>query len=52
MSLVSSTDARRLSDYVEKVLAAAPPLTGDQRSRLVELLRAAREVTQRLDGAA
>ncbi len=40
MSPISSTAA--LSDYVEKVLAAAPPLTGDQRSKLAELMRAAR----------
>lgn len=29
----------KIADYVEKALSAAPPLTDEQRSRLVELLR-------------
>jgi hypothetical protein len=28
----------RLADYIERVVAAAPPLTSDQRSRLAALL--------------
>ena len=38
-------DARRdyrtatLADYIERTLAAAPPLTDEQRTRLAELLR-------------
>ena len=28
----------KITDYVEKVLAAAPPLTDDQRARLAALL--------------
>ena len=35
-------DAARIADYIEKTLAAAPPLTDDQRTRLAELLRPAR----------
>ncbi|WP_273733367.1 hypothetical protein [Mycolicibacterium septicum] len=41
-------DARRdlaeakIADYVERVLAAAPPLTDEQRVRLAELLRPVR----------
>jgi hypothetical protein len=31
--------AARLEDYIEKTLAAAPPLTAEQRARLAELLR-------------
>ena len=34
--------AERLADYIEKILAAAPPLTDEQRSRLAELLRPVR----------
>jgi hypothetical protein len=30
--------AKRLAEYIEKVLATAPPLTDDQRTRLAELL--------------
>jgi hypothetical protein len=39
-------DARRLAleEHIEKVLAQAPRLTDDQRSRLAELLRPARQV--------
>ena len=29
----------RLADYIERVVDAAPPLTGGQRERLVTLLR-------------
>ncbi len=38
-------DARRdlaqaqLADYIEKILAQAPPLTDEQRTRLAELLK-------------
>lgn len=32
----------KIADYVEKALSAAPPLTDEQRTRLVELLRPAR----------
>ena len=31
-----------IADYLEKVLAAAPPLTDEQRSRLAELLKPVR----------
>lgn len=34
--------AANIEDYVEKVLAAAPPLTDAQRSRLAELLKPVR----------
>lgn len=34
--------AKRLAEYIEKVLAAAPPLTDEQRTRLAELLRPVR----------
>lgn len=50
------TDARRglraarAEEYINKLLAAAPPLSDEQRTRLAELLRPAREavVAQRL----
>lgn len=35
--------AGRLEEYVKSVLAEAPPLTDEQRTRLAELLRPARE---------
>jgi hypothetical protein len=35
-------NAARAADYIERVLAAAPELTDEQRSRLAELLRPAR----------
>lgn len=31
--------AAKIHDYVEKVLAQAPPLTDEQRTRLADLLR-------------
>jgi hypothetical protein len=34
--------AEKIAAYVDRVLATAPPLTDDQRSRLVELLRPVR----------
>ncbi|MGH3634339.1 MAG: hypothetical protein ACRDTS_09630 [Mycobacterium sp.] len=34
--------AARLEDHINKVLAAAPPLTDEQRTRLAELLRPVR----------
>ena len=34
--------AAKISDYIEKVLAAAPPLTDAQRTALAELLKPAR----------
>jgi hypothetical protein len=34
--------ALRLEEYVRKVLAEAPPLTDEQKTRLAELLRPAR----------
>jgi hypothetical protein len=34
--------ALRLEEYIEKTLAAAPPLTDEQRSRLAELLKPVR----------
>ena len=37
--------AQRLADHLEKVLAEAPPLTNEQRTRLAEPLRPARTVT-------
>jgi hypothetical protein len=46
-------DARRnfatekIADYIERVLAAAPPLRDDQRTRLGELLRPARQTPDR-----
>ncbi len=33
----------KISDYIEKVLAQAPPLTDEQRIRLAEMLRPARQ---------
>lgn len=45
---VAIEDARRnfatekIAHYIENVLAAAPPLRDDQRTRLAELLRPAR----------
>jgi hypothetical protein len=52
----------RTAAYIEKVLAEAPPLTDEQRTRLAELLRPARqpagrravvaERTTELDGGA
>lgn len=33
---------QRIEDYVSTILAAAPPLTAEQRSRLAELLRPVR----------
>lgn len=35
--------AAKLSEYIAKVLSAAPPLTDEQRTKLAELLRPARE---------
>ncbi|MGH3635438.1 MAG: hypothetical protein ACRDTS_15405 [Mycobacterium sp.] len=35
--------AVRIAEWVEKQLAAAPPLTDDQRTRLAELLKPARQ---------
>jgi hypothetical protein len=35
---------QRLAEYIEHVLAAAPPLTAEQRTRLAELLRPVRLV--------
>jgi hypothetical protein len=32
----------KITDYVEKVLATAPPLTAEQRTRLAELLKPVR----------
>lgn len=32
----------KITDYVERCLAAAPPLTDEQRTRLAELLRPVR----------
>jgi hypothetical protein len=32
----------KIADYVEKILAEAPPLTHEQRTRLAELLRPVR----------
>jgi hypothetical protein len=34
--------AATTADYIEKVLSQAPPLSGEQRNRLAELLRPAR----------
>ena len=34
--------AAKIGDYIERVLAAAPPLTDAQRTALAELLRPAR----------
>jgi hypothetical protein len=34
--------AKRLAEYIENVLAAAPPLTDAQRTRLAELLKPVR----------
>ena len=34
--------AAKLNDYILKVLAEAPPLTDEQRTKLAELLRPAR----------
>jgi hypothetical protein len=34
---------QRIEDYATTILAAAPPLTDEQRNRLAELLRPARE---------
>lgn len=35
--------AARAEQYIEKILAEAPPLTAEQRDRLAELLRPARQ---------
>ena len=35
-------DAAKISDYIERVLAEAPPLTDAQRTALAELLRPVR----------
>jgi hypothetical protein len=32
----------KIADYIERVLAAAPPLTDEQKCRLVELMRPVR----------
>ena len=32
----------RIAEYVERVLASAPPLSDEQKTRLAELLRGAR----------
>lgn len=37
--------AAKASEYITKVLASAPPLTDEQRTRLAELLRPARRGT-------
>jgi excisionase family DNA binding protein len=37
------TEAARLENYIEKVLSKAPPLSDEQRTRLAELLRPARQ---------
>jgi hypothetical protein len=34
--------AKRAAEYLQKVLAAAPPLTDEQRTRLAELLKPVR----------
>lgn len=34
--------AQRIEDYLSTVLAAAPPLTDEQRTRLAELLKPVR----------
>ena len=34
--------AAKISDYIEKILAEAPPLTDEQRTALAELLRPVR----------
>ena len=39
--------ALRLEDYVRRVVAAAPPLTDEQRTRLAELVRPARRAADR-----
>lgn len=39
--------AAKLQDYIERTLAVAPPLTDEQRTRLAELLRPARELASR-----
>ena len=35
--------AAKLDAYIEKILAAAPPLTDEQRTKLAELLRPVRQ---------
>jgi hypothetical protein len=47
----------KIADYIERVLAEAPPLTDEQRAKLAELLRPAREAVTaarlaELDGGA
>ena len=32
--------ADKLADYIERTVAAAPPLTGEQRARLAQLFQA------------
>ena len=39
--------ALRLEDYVRRVVAAAPPLTDEQRTRLAELVRPSRQAADR-----
>ena len=38
--------AARIAEYIDKTLAAAPPLTAEQRTRLAELLRPARRAAR------
>jgi hypothetical protein len=51
-------DARRklaeanISDYVERVLASAPPLSEEQRTRLAELLKPVRRAASSAEPAA
>jgi hypothetical protein len=40
----AAKDAATLSDYVDRILKEAPPLTDDQRNRLAELLRPVRQL--------
>jgi hypothetical protein len=37
-----SNDQSKIADYIERMLAEAPPLTDEQRTRLAELLRPVR----------
>jgi hypothetical protein len=43
--------AARLKQHIEKTLAAAPPLTDEQRCRLAELLRPVRRLGGDTDAA-
>ena len=44
---IGDTAEDRINSYIKKVLAGAPPLSDEQRTRLAELLRPARQAVDR-----